>query len=232
MLHETDIEGGAQLIFLRAGRVAGRCPPSELLGTSDQFPRRLIAERRIRFVRLDRHVRSLSRPSLSSWTLKWSSRVGRPRDQQPDGASQLRLRARIAVRTIPNALRRSVRASSRRPETYRTEAAAWSYLGRVHLEIRRGYWQADDGGGKRTLRECCEAYLEENPRLGAKWAETCRRNVRVPLTELLDLPIIAIIPPVVGCWHANRYVGTGIARPSARAIGSSAALCRWPSPMG
>jgi excisionase family DNA binding protein len=30
---------------------------AELLGTSERFPRRLIAERRIRFVRLGRHVR-------------------------------------------------------------------------------------------------------------------------------------------------------------------------------
>ena len=30
---------------------------AELLGTSERFPRRLIAERRIRFVRIGRHVR-------------------------------------------------------------------------------------------------------------------------------------------------------------------------------
>jgi excisionase family DNA binding protein len=30
---------------------------AELLGTSDRFPRRLIAERRIRFVHVGRHVR-------------------------------------------------------------------------------------------------------------------------------------------------------------------------------
>lgn len=30
---------------------------AEILGTSERFPRRLIAERRIRFVRVGRHVR-------------------------------------------------------------------------------------------------------------------------------------------------------------------------------
>jgi excisionase family DNA binding protein len=30
---------------------------ADLLGTTDRFPRRLIAERRIRFVRVGRHVR-------------------------------------------------------------------------------------------------------------------------------------------------------------------------------
>jgi excisionase family DNA binding protein len=37
--------------LLTVGQVA------ELLGTTDRFPRRLIAERRIRFVRVGRHVR-------------------------------------------------------------------------------------------------------------------------------------------------------------------------------
>jgi excisionase family DNA binding protein len=31
---------------------------AELLGTTERFPRRLIAERRIRFVRIGRHVRT------------------------------------------------------------------------------------------------------------------------------------------------------------------------------
>jgi excisionase family DNA binding protein len=37
--------------LLTVGQVA------ELLGTTDRFPRRLIAERRIRFVHIGRHVR-------------------------------------------------------------------------------------------------------------------------------------------------------------------------------
>jgi excisionase family DNA binding protein len=37
--------------LLTVGEVAG------ILATSDRFPRRLIAERRIRFVRIGRHVR-------------------------------------------------------------------------------------------------------------------------------------------------------------------------------
>jgi excisionase family DNA binding protein len=39
------------LLLLTVGQVA------ELLGTSERFPRRLIAERRIRFVHVGRHVR-------------------------------------------------------------------------------------------------------------------------------------------------------------------------------
>jgi excisionase family DNA binding protein len=37
--------------LLTVGQVA------ELLGTTERFPRRLIAERRVRFIRLGRHVR-------------------------------------------------------------------------------------------------------------------------------------------------------------------------------
>jgi hypothetical protein len=63
--------------------------------------------------------------------------------------------------------------------------------------------------GNRTLRECCEAYLEENPRIGKRWAETCRRNMRLHLTDLLDLPISAITAPVVRAWHAKALRGNG-----------------------
>ena len=38
-------------------RLLGVAEVAELLGTTERFPRRLIAERRIRFVRVGRHVR-------------------------------------------------------------------------------------------------------------------------------------------------------------------------------
>jgi len=82
-------------------------------------------------------------------------------------------------------------------------------LDRVELDIRRGHWVKDEGLGNRTLRECCEAYLEENPRIGKRWAETCRRNMRLHLTDLLDLPISAITAPVVRTWHAKVLRGNG-----------------------
>lgn len=40
-----------------ADRLLTVAQAAELLGTSDSFPRRLIAERKIRFVRVGRHVR-------------------------------------------------------------------------------------------------------------------------------------------------------------------------------
>lgn len=42
---------------LRVERLLTVTQVAELLGTSERFPRRLIAERRIRFVRVGRHVR-------------------------------------------------------------------------------------------------------------------------------------------------------------------------------
>ncbi len=42
---------------LNSDRLLTVAQAAELLGTSQRFPRRLIAERRIRFVRIGRHVR-------------------------------------------------------------------------------------------------------------------------------------------------------------------------------
>jgi len=93
--------------------------------------------------------------------------------------------------------------------TFRTNADASRYLDRVELDIRRGHWVKESGLGNRTLRECCEAYLEENPRIGKRWAETCRRNMRLHLVDLLDLPISAVSAPVVRAWHAKVLRGNG-----------------------
>jgi len=41
----------------RLGRLLSVAEVAKLLGTSDRFPRRLITERRIRFVPIGRHVR-------------------------------------------------------------------------------------------------------------------------------------------------------------------------------
>lgn len=95
------------------------------------------------------------------------------------------------------------------PETYVSEAEASRYLERIEREIKRGFWIRDDQLGRRTLRECCEAYLEENPRVGPRWAETCRRNMRLHMAELLDMPVVAITPPIVRAWHAKALRGPG-----------------------
>lgn len=55
---------------------------AELLGTTDRFPRRLIMERRIRFIRVGRHVRipeSAVREFIQSGTVEPITSCGRSR---------------------------------------------------------------------------------------------------------------------------------------------------------
>jgi excisionase family DNA binding protein len=47
----------ARAAAVRVERLLSVAEVAELLGTKERFPRRLIAERRIRFVRVGRHVR-------------------------------------------------------------------------------------------------------------------------------------------------------------------------------
>ncbi len=47
----------ARSTAVRVERLLAVAEVAELLGTTERFPRRLIAERRIRFVRIGRHVR-------------------------------------------------------------------------------------------------------------------------------------------------------------------------------
>ena len=76
--------------------------------------------------------------------------------------------------------------------TFPSEVDAERYLAMTARQIRSGEWTDLRQLGRRTLRECCEAYLDENPRVGRRWAETCRRNMRLHLGDLLDLPISQI----------------------------------------
>jgi excisionase family DNA binding protein len=47
----------ARAAAIRVERLLSVAEVAELLGTTERFPRRLIAERRIRFVHVGRHVR-------------------------------------------------------------------------------------------------------------------------------------------------------------------------------
>jgi integrase len=88
--------------------------------------------------------------------------------------------------------------------TFPSEVDAERYLAMTARQIRSGEWTDLRQLGRRTLRECCEAYLDENPRVGRRWAETCRRNMRLHLGDLLDLPIAQIHPPTVRAWYAKQ----------------------------
>lgn len=94
------------------------------------------------------------------------------------------------------------------PVTFRSEKEARLWLRDVEKEIQRGWWTAEDYT-RVTLREYCNRYLEENPNVGPRWAETCRRNMRLHLAPILDLPVVNVTPPVIRSWHANALRGKG-----------------------
>ncbi len=94
------------------------------------------------------------------------------------------------------------------PTTFESRTAANDWLIHVRADQRAGRW-VDVSLGQRTLREYADEHLTDNPSVGARWAETCRRNMRLHLAELLDLPVAAITPAVVRQWHRRALRGTG-----------------------
>ncbi|WP_084823781.1 site-specific integrase [Nocardia beijingensis] len=94
------------------------------------------------------------------------------------------------------------------PNTFRTKTDADRWLVNVEADISRGAW-LDERIGRQRFGDYAAAYLRDNPDVGPRWEETCRRNMRLHMTELLDKPLIAITPPVVRSWHAKALAGTG-----------------------
>jgi integrase len=94
------------------------------------------------------------------------------------------------------------------PNTFETEEDAEAWLIRVRADLQAGRW-IDTRLGQRTFREYAEDHLTDNPSVGPRWAETCRRNMRLHMSELLDMPVAAITPSVVRHWHRQALRGTG-----------------------
>ncbi|MFC8043540.1 tyrosine recombinase XerC [Nocardia sp. NPDC057353] len=94
------------------------------------------------------------------------------------------------------------------PQTFRTKTDADRWLVAVEADLSRGAW-LDEKLGRQPFRDYAAAYLRDNPDVGRRWAETCERNMRLHLVALLDLPLIAITPPVVRTWHTNALAGPG-----------------------
>lgn len=94
------------------------------------------------------------------------------------------------------------------PNTFRTKTDADKWLVNVEADISRGAW-LDDRLGRETFGNYADAYLRDNPDVGDRWEETCRRNMRLHMGDLLDLPLIAITPPVVRSWYGKALAGDG-----------------------
>ena len=94
------------------------------------------------------------------------------------------------------------------PNTFRTKTDADRWLVNVESDISRGVW-LDEQTGRQVFGKYAAAYLRDSPDVGERWAETCTRNMCLHMTDLLDLPLIAISPAVVRSWHAKALAGTG-----------------------
>ncbi|WP_280258675.1 site-specific integrase [Nocardia wallacei] len=94
------------------------------------------------------------------------------------------------------------------PHTFRTRTDADRWLVKVEADISKGTW-LDEQLGLERFEDYAKAYLRDSPDVGRRWEETCLRNMRLHMTDLLDMPLIAITPPVVRKWHAAVTAGPG-----------------------
>lgn len=94
------------------------------------------------------------------------------------------------------------------PTTFRTKGDADRYLSAVDTAISKGAW-LDEKIGHERFEDYAKRYLKENPDVGPRWEETCLRNMRLHMADLLDKPLITITAPVVRTWHAEALAGDG-----------------------
>jgi excisionase family DNA binding protein len=138
---------------------------AELLGTTERFPRRLIAERRIRFVRVGRHVRipmsavgefiaggacAFGQAGEGGLMADRRRRFGRIR-QLPSGRWQARYRG-------PDGFDRPA------PDTFDRKRDAQAWLVRKEAEILAGDW-LDPDAGRVAFTEFAMAWVKERPNL-------------------------------------------------------------------
>lgn len=94
------------------------------------------------------------------------------------------------------------------PQTFRTKTDADRWLVKAEADISRGVW-LDDSAGRQRFEDYAKSYLRVNPDVGPRWEETCLRNMRLHMRDLLDVPLVAISPAVVREWYGNVIAGPG-----------------------
>jgi integrase len=94
------------------------------------------------------------------------------------------------------------------PQTFRTKTDANRWLSTVEADLSRGTW-LDDSLGRQPFGDYARAWLRDNPRMGPRYRETCTRNLRLHMTALEDIPLRALIPPVIREWYAAAMRGKG-----------------------
>lgn len=73
------------------------------------------------------------------------------------------------------------------PHTFATRADADRWLAAAELDISRGTW-LNQKEGQVPLGQYAKQWIEDNPRLGPRSKETYRRNLRLHLAPLDDVP--------------------------------------------
>lgn len=94
------------------------------------------------------------------------------------------------------------------PNTFLRKKDASRWLARVESDLSKGTWR-NEALGRETFRNYANTYLDENPNIDKRWAETCRRNMRLHMARLLDLSLVEITPGVVRTWYRKALAGKG-----------------------
>lgn len=98
------------------------------------------------------------------------------------------------------------------PNTFVTKTDAGRWLTLVEADRSRGKWLRNERVGRTLFREYAETYLTTGlvkGDIGERWAETCRRNMRLHMVALLDQALLDITPGVVKDWHDAVIRGKG-----------------------
>lgn len=93
------------------------------------------------------------------------------------------------------------------PHTFLRKADASRWLSHIESDLSRGVWR-DETLARERFGDYAERYLTENPDIGERWAETCRRNIRIHLADLTKLTLAEIKPSVVRDWHRKALAGS------------------------
>ena len=94
------------------------------------------------------------------------------------------------------------------PVTYTNKTDARRWLATQEADIARGTW-VNDELGRETFGNYARAYLDDNRNIGARWRETCVRNLRLHLAPLEHVQLRALTPQGIRAWHKAALRGNG-----------------------
>ena len=94
------------------------------------------------------------------------------------------------------------------PQTFTRKADASRWLAKAESDLSRGAWR-NEALGRALFKDYATSYLEENPDIGERWAETCHRNMRLHMAALREKTLTEITPAVVRTWYRKAMAGPG-----------------------